>query len=184
MPADTTSMAQESETQPMTLVLREQLPADAAAVTRVNDLAFGQPGESQLVAKLVDGGWSRLSLVAENDGQIVGHILFSTLPIVAADGVIPSLALAPMSVLPEFQSQGIGSKLVTRGLELCREREHQIVIVLGHIHFYPRFGFSAALAKPLDSPYAGESFMAVELTPGALNGIQGRVEYPPPFNEL
>jgi len=168
----------------MTLVFREQLPADAAAVTRVNDLAFGQPGESQLVARLIDGGWSRLSLVAENDGQIVGHILFTTLPIVTANGIIPSLALAPMSVLPEFQSQRIGTQLVTRGLELCRARGHKVVIVLGHPNLYPRFGFSATLAKPLDSPYAGESFMAVELTPGALNGIQGRVEYPPPFNEL
>lgn len=168
----------------MTLVVREQLPADAAAVTRVNDLAFGQAGESQLVARLIDGGWSRLSLVAEIEGQIVGHILFSTLPIVTAEGVVPSLALAPMSVLPEFQSQGIGTQLVNRGLELCRERGHKIVIVLGHPNFYPRFGFSAALAKPLESLYAGESFMAVELAPGALNGAQGRVEYPPPFNEL
>jgi putative acetyltransferase len=87
-----------------------------------------------------------------------------------------------MAVLPEFQNQGIGSALVRRGLDVCKEQGHQIVIVVGHPPFYPRFGFSSKLAAHLDSLFSGrESFMALELVPGALNHVSGRVVYPPPF---
>ena len=111
----------------------------------------------------------------------MGHVLFSALPIVTERETVDSLALAPVAVLPEFQNRGVGSQLIRTGLDLCRRQGHRIVIVLGHPTYYPRFGFSAALAKPLESPYAGDSFMALELVDGALQGIQGRVEYPPPF---
>src|SRR5690606_22745960 len=104
--------------------------------------------------------------------------LFSDLPIITTSGTVPALALAPMAVLPEFQRQGIGSELVRRGLDVCREQGHRIVIVLGHPDFYPRFGFSSDLAQPLLSPFSGEAWMALELVPGALEGVAGRVEYP------
>jgi putative acetyltransferase len=92
------------------------------------------------------------------------------------------LSLAPMAVLPSHQRQGIGTRLVEDGLQLCRDAGHQIVIVLGHPTFYPRFGFSPKLAEPLTSPFCGgESWMAMELLPGALAGIVGTVDYPPPF---
>jgi putative acetyltransferase len=169
----------------MAASLREEQPADRSAVYEVVRRAFGQDAEAQLVDRLRDGGYSRLSLVAEtDDGQIVGHILYSELPIVGSAGTTPALALAPMAVLPEHQSQGIGSALIRRSLDICRERGHKIVLVLGHKDYYPRFGFSSQLALPLESPYASESFMALELTPGALAGVQGRVEYAPPFEEL
>jgi len=135
----------------------------------------------RLVDALRDGGFVRASLVAEVEGQVVGHILFSDLPIMAAAGAISALALAPMAVVPRFQRQGIGTALVERGLEVCRQEGHPIVVVLGHPHFYPHFGFSAMLAQRLASPYSGESFMALELEPGALDGVAGTVIYPPPF---
>jgi putative acetyltransferase len=92
---------------------------------------------------------------------------------------VPALALAPIAIFPEFQNQGIGSALVRKGLEVCKEQGHRIVVVLGHLHFYPRFGFSSKLAAHLDSPFSGkESFMALELVPGALDGVEGRVQYP------
>ena len=104
----------------------------------------------------------------------------------ATTGVLPALALAPMAVLPEWQRQGIGSMLVRAGLDLCREAGHEIVIVLGHPEFYPRFGFSADLARPLTSPYssAGDAWMALELVPGALRRVAGEVRYPLPFSTL
>ena len=86
-----------------------------------------------------------------------------------------------MAVLPEFQRQGFGTALVRRGVESCKERGHRIVIVLGHLHYYPRFGFSAALAARLESPFSGEAFMALELVPGAMAGVSGNVVYTPPF---
>jgi putative acetyltransferase len=166
----------------MNFVIRPEASADQEAIRHVNRLAFGQDAEARLVDALRDGGYVRVSLVAEQNGQVVGHVLFSDLPIVTNAGTVPALALAPMAVLPECQNQGIGSGLVRRGLEVCQEQGHRIVVVVGHPHFYQRFGFSSKLAAYLESPYSGrESFMAVELAPGALDGVMGRVQYPSPF---
>jgi putative acetyltransferase len=166
----------------MNPLIRPETCADHGAIRHVNRLAFGQDAEARLVDALRDGGHVRASLVAEMDGQVVGHDLFSHLPIGTEAGTVPAMALAPLAVLPEVQNQGIGSALVRRGLEVSKEQGHHIVIVLGHPHFYQRFGFSSKLAAQLESPYSGrESFMAVELVPGALDGVTGRVQYPPPF---
>jgi putative acetyltransferase len=162
--------------------IRPETAADHEAIRHVNRLAFGQQDEALLVDALRDGGYVRASLVAEKDAQIVGHILFSDLPIITEAGAVPALALAPMAVLPGFQRQGIGSALVRRGLDECRRQGHRIAVVVGHPHFYPRFGFSSKLAANLASPFSGqESFMALELVPGALEGVAGGVQYPPPF---
>lgn len=156
-------------------------PADVEAIRQVNRLAFGQDEEARLVDALRDGGFVQVSLVAEREGQVVGHILFSDLPIITDSGTVAALALAPMAVLPDFQRKGIGSELVRRGLDACGKQGHRIVIVLGHPEFYRRFGFSSDLARPLQSPFSGASWMARELAPGALDGVAGHVEYPPPF---
>jgi putative acetyltransferase len=164
------------------LTIRQEVHADQEAIRHVNRLAFGQDTEARLVDALRDGGYVRVSLVAEAEGQVVGHIFFSDLPIITEAGTVPALALAPMAVLPGFQKQGFGSALVRRGLEVGKEQGHRIVVVLGHSHFYPRFGFSAKLASALASPFGGgDSWMALELVPGALDGVTGRVQYPPPF---
>jgi putative acetyltransferase len=167
------------------VLIRPETTGDHEAIRQVNRLAFGQDEEARLVDALREGGYVRLSLVAERDGQVVGHILFSELPIITEAGTVPALALAPMAVLPAFQGQGIGSALIRRGLEICRDEGHRIVIVLGHPDYYPRFGFSAKLAESLSSPFGGgQAWMALDLMPGALAGMVGRVQYPPPFNEV
>jgi putative acetyltransferase len=167
----------------MSLVIRPETTADWEEIRQVNHRAFGQAEEARLVDALREGGHARLSLVAEQAGQVVGHILFSNLSIFTETETVPALALAPLAVLPEFQKQGIGSALVRRGLELCREQGHRIVVVLGHPHFYPRFGFSSRLASALTSPFgSGDFWMALELVTGALNQVSGQVTYPAPFN--
>ena len=166
----------------MSVIIRPETDTDHEAIWHVNRLAFRQDEEARLVDALRDGGYVRVSLVAEQTGQIVGHILFSDLPVITRAGTVPALALAPMAVLPELQNQGIGSALVQKGLEACQQQGQRVVVVLGHAHFYPRFGFSPKLAAHLESPFSGgDSFMAVELVPGTLDGVAGRVQYPPPF---
>jgi len=122
-----------------------------------------------------------VSLVAEFESAIVGHVLFSRMWIDTASGLVPAVALAPVAVFPEHQRNGIGQRLITHGLDLLRIRGEQIVIVLGHPSYYPRFGFSTDKAALLAAPFPREAFMAMELVDGALAGVQGQVIYPPPF---
>jgi putative acetyltransferase len=168
----------------MSAVIRPETTTDHGAIREVNRIAFGGEGEARLVDALREGGSARVSLVAEEDGRVVGHILFGALVIATSRGEVEALSLAPMAVTPSHQRKGIGSALVREGLRACREAGHRIVIVVGHPEFYPRFGFSAKLAEPLKSPYSGPAFMAVELVPNALQGIEGEVLYPPPFQDL
>lgn len=170
-----------SEELALNLQVRSERSADVDAIREVVREAFGQDDEAKLVDSLREGGYARVSLVAEVDGQIVGHILFSELPIVSSAGVTPALSLAPLAVLPAFQRRGVGSELGRCGLQACRDAGHRIAVVLGHPDYYPRFGFRSELALPLESPFPGPSFMAMELVPGALSGVRGRVKYPPPF---
>ena len=161
--------------------IRPETTADPDAIRQVHRLAFDRYDEARLVDSLRDGGFFHLSLVAEIRELIVGHILFSDLPIVSAGKTIRAVSLAPLAVLPENQGRGIGSALIRAGLDACRRQGHQIVIVLGSPRFYTRFGFSAERAAPLESPFSGEYWMATELLPGALDGVSGTVQYPPPF---
>jgi len=127
-----------------------------------------------------------LSLVAEVQGRIVGHILFYPIEIRSEDKVFPSLALAPMAVLPEYQRQGIGSQLVEEGLKKARKLGFSSVIVLGHAAYYPRFGFEPAGKWGIQPPFEvpDDVFMALELVRDGLKDIQGTVEYPPEFKSL
>jgi len=167
--------------------LRPEMIDDYASITEVNDLAFCQKNEGQLILRLrgTKKFIPELSLVAEIDSRIVGHILFYPIQIKGDDQVFPSLALAPMAVLPEFQKQGIGSQLVREGLKRARKLGFKSVIVLGHAAYYPRFGFEPASRWGVQPPFEvpDDVFMALELVKDGLKDIQGRVEYPPEFND-
>lgn len=168
----------------MSFSIRPESERDYEAIRQVNTRAFGQADEAKLVEALREGEFLRVSLVAEAAGRVNGHILFSRVDILTDDATVDALAMAPVAVDPEFQNQGVGSQLVRDGLSKCKAQGHQIVIVLGDPHFYRRFGFSADLATCLQSPYAGDNFMAVELVPNALLGLRGEVRYPEPFAAL
>jgi putative acetyltransferase len=114
-------------------------------------------------------------------GLVVGHILFSRLTIQTRTTSIPGVALAPMAVLPSHQRQGIGSTLVLEGIRTLRAGHERVIIVLGHEDYYPRFGFSADLARGLRCRFSGPAFMALELQAGVLDGVGGEVIYPAAF---
>jgi Predicted acetyltransferase len=168
------------------ILIRTEQPEDIAAIRRVNERAFNSPAEADLVDRLREHGKVTLSLVAVHETQIVGHILFSPVVIESTQQSIPAIGLAPMAVLPELQNQGIGSLLVKAGLDECRRSGHQIVVVLGHPEYYPRFGFAPASRYGIRSEYdvPDEVFMAMELQDGALIACAGTVKYQPEFNDV
>jgi putative acetyltransferase len=150
-------------------------------IRSINQAAFGRPDEADLVDSLRSEGAVLLSLVAEVERRIVGHMLFSRMSIDTMEGPVSAVALAPVAVLPANQRQGIGAQLIRYGLDLVRTQGEQIVIVVGHPDYYPRFGFSREKARALESPFPPEAFMAMELSPGALEGIRGKVRYQAAF---
>jgi putative acetyltransferase len=163
------------------VVVRSENTEERSAVRSVNEAAFGRPDEADLVDRLWAEGIVLVSLVAELRKQIVGHILFSRMSIDTPSASIPAVALAPMAVLPEYQRRAIGERLIRDGLDLLRGQGEHIVLVLGHPDYYPRFGFSAEKARSLESPFPPNAFMAMELSPDALDWACGKVRYPVAF---
>ncbi len=166
------------------LNVRSASSPDRARIRQLIAEAFPTDAESTLVDRLYDGDFVRVSLVADVGVRIVGQILFSGLVVETAWGSLSALALAPLCVHPEYQRRGIGSELLRRGLDHCRDAGHAIVFVLGDPKFYGRFGFSHALAARFDCRYQCPAFQTLELEEGALEGIAGRVVYPAPFSWL
>jgi len=154
---------------------------ECASVRTVNEAAFGSSEEADLVDTLRARGDALISLVAEIDGSIVGHIMFSRMWIRTNSRDVSAVALAPMAVLPTHQRKGIGQLLVRHGLNMLRGMGENIVIVVGHPDYYPRFGFSSDAASSVQGPFPREVFMAMELYAGALAGVEGTVVYPAPF---
>ncbi len=154
----------------------------------INDMAFGQEAEGILVEKLRKNKKfiKDLSLVACMGNEIVGHILFFPIEIKSEDSNFESLALAPMSVIPELQGLGIGSQLIENGLAKAKKMGYKSVIVLGHAEFYTKFNFAPASNFKISCPFEApdEVFMALELEKDSLASVSGFVEYPKEFNHL
>ncbi len=165
--------------------IREERPVDIDAIHNVERQAFGQTNEADLVDALRHAYKAVLSLVAIEDGCVIGHILFSPAFLEHDGEVSDVLALGPVAVLPERQNEGIGSMLVRNGLERCLERGHDVVFLIGHPTYYPRFGFVPAATKGIrcGDERIREAFMVAELRDEALAGRQGRMRFQPEFKE-
>ncbi len=162
---------------------RPEQPGDSALIHHVSEAAFGRRDEADLVTRLCDDGDAILSLVAVagDDDTVIGHILFSDLPVKTINGLVRAVALAPVAVLPDRQGQGIGGGLIMRGLKDIAELGVEAVIVLGEPEYYQRFGFSHDLVLGLETSLQSEALMGLALKDGALDGIEGRPLYAPAF---
>jgi putative acetyltransferase len=164
------------------LSVRHETVSDREAVFRVEASAFGRDVEARLVDALREGGHVLLSLVAEDEGEIIGHIMFSRMTIESPAGGWEAVCLAPVAVAPGRQNQGIGSQLIVAGLDELRALGHSAVILLGHPSYYPRFGFRPGREFDLHYEDDRDAFMALELQAGALDGVSGRVRFAPEFD--
>lgn len=165
--------------------IRAETIGDHKTIYEVTREAFKQENESKLINALrqSESFIPELSLVAEKDQEILGHILFSTISIESSVGSTPSLILSPMSVKTIYQLQGIGSALVREGLKRSRQLGYEHVVVFGHPNFYPKFGFIPANTKGIHPPFKvpDKVFMVKELCVGSLKYVNGIVKYPPEF---
>src|SRR5512136_2226777 len=166
------------------MIIRREEPQDIPAIRQVNERAFGGSGEANAIDALRDRGAATLSLVAVIDERVVGHLFFSPVTIEAPARSWPGLGLAPLSVLPDYQRQGIGTALMNAGLEECRRLGHERVIVLGHPAYYPRFGFERASRCGVRFEYDApdEACLVLALQPGAFEGVSGVAKYQPEWN--
>jgi predicted N-acetyltransferase YhbS len=181
-----------SRSKMMKIDIRREQPGDYKAVYKLTELAFrdleiSEHNEQDLVERLRRSSSfiPELSLVAVLEQEIVGHILLTRNKIVNDREEFESLTLAPVSVTPEHQNQGIGSQLIRTVLDTARELGFKSVFLVGHENYYPRFGFVPASKFGILSPFEVPDpvFMALELVPGGLKGVSGTIQYPSEFFE-
>lgn len=166
--------------------IREERTEDAEAVRIVNDRAFGQPQEGNIIEKLRKSNPDILSLVAVDESNIIGHIFFSPAEICGHPHIKHGTGLAPMAVLPECQGKGTGSMLIREGIRRLKSRQVPFIIVLGHDAYYPRFGFERASKYGIKCQWDGvpdEAFMILILDKEIMRGVSGVAKYRDEFNE-
>jgi putative acetyltransferase len=166
--------------------IRAERTDDIDDIRQVNLRAFETATEADLVDALREQARPIVSLVAEDDGAVVGHILFSPVTL-SSDPDLRIMGLAPMAVAPDRQRQGVGSALARAGIAACLEHGYEAVIVLGHPEYYPRFGFVPASRFGLRSEYdvPDNVFMSMELRPRALQGLRpGTIRYHAAFGDV
>jgi putative acetyltransferase len=161
------------------VLIRAEEPGEDLAISGVHIRAFGGTEEAAAVETLRGQGALLASLVAVVRDRIVGHVALSPVDV----GGVPraAVALGPLAVEPEFQGRGIGAMLVDAFLQHCRVRDEGLVVVVGYPGYYSRFGFAPAERFGLHFLDAGEAFQALEVRPGAAQGLSGEVTYHPAF---
>jgi len=167
------------------MLIWQEKKQDISSIRRVNELAFGQKAEADLVDALRDHGAVTLSLVALEGERVVGHILFSPVTFEQERSAVKAVGLGPMSVLPEYQNTGIGSQLVRTGIDELKKQGFNIVVVVGHPAYYPRFGFVPAGRYSLKCEYdvPDDAFMVLVLNETDPGAVAGTVHYRPEFSE-
>lgn len=172
------------------MIVKKAGDSDLNDVLRIETEAFGHSKESNLVYDLLNDNSAKplLSLLAIDDDEAVGHILFTAVRITGNENTLSAMILAPLAILPVAQGKGVGGKLIRDGLRQLAEAKVDLVFVLGHPAYYPRFGFKPAGARGFEAPYPipekdAPAWMVQELRPGVIGNYSGRIICADPLNE-
>lgn len=172
------------------MLIKNATDSDLKDVLRIHAEAFGHNKESNLVKELLSDGSARplLSLLAIDNEEAVGHILFTTVRITENEGAISAMILAPLAILPDAQGKRVGGTLIKEGLRHLSELNIDLVFVLGHPAYYPRFGFRPAGSRGLEAPYPvpekdAAAWMVQELRPGVIGNVNGKILCADSLNE-
>ena len=175
------------------LEIRNSTESDWQNILLVEKMAFGNEKGLE-IAELVDGllndpsAMPLLSLLAIKNKQVVGHILFTKAYIVHSEHSVSTVILAPLAVIPEVQSQGIGGQLINEGLKQLSALDIELVFVLGHLEYYPRHGFKTAGVLGFEAPYPipeehANAWMVQELRSGVIGSVSGKVKCADALNQ-
>jgi len=169
------------------IIIRPEQPAFVDAIADVHRQAFGRDAEADLYLQLRESEDfdAKLSLMALYDGKLVGHVIFSPMTVDGAEGV-HAYALGPIGVQPDYQGQQVGAALMYEGLEVCRRAKIDVIFLLGHADYYPRFGFVPARAHGFECTYdvPDEAWMMHTLNADVLDGVSGMVHFAPEFDAV
>ena len=164
------------------MIIKNATDSDLNDVLRIQTEAFGHNKESNLVNDLLndDSAKPLLSLLAIDDEEAVGHILFTKVRITGNENALSAMILAPLAILPDAQGKGIGGKLIDEGLKQLSDSNFDLVFVLGHPEYYPRFGFKTAGVRGFEAPYPipdknASAWMVQELRPGIIGRLSGKI---------
>jgi putative acetyltransferase len=164
--------------------IRPAEPADAGAIRRIHLSAFPTAIEADLVEQLQRDRDLVISLVAERQGEAVGHVALSRMRVETDERGYRALGLGPVAMTREMQGGGGGSALIEAAKAIARATGEELIFVLGEPDYYRRFGFSADTARPFASPYSGPFFMALALKPGFTPPERGKADYAPAFEAV
>lgn len=157
---------------------------DAVEIAQLLKAAFKGEAEARLVEQLAADGDVAASIVAEEDGRVVGHVMLSPMRVEADGKSVEALALAPVAVLPERQGHGIGGALVRSAEAVAREQGAGAIFLLGEPDYYARFDYSVDAARPFESPYAGDFWQALIIDPDLRDTARGKAEHAGAFAAL
>lgn len=166
--------------------IRNEQSHDITQIESLNTTVFETAAEAKLVNALRDSGCEYISLVAETNNKIIGHILFTPVELSNSENKVKIMGLAPMAVLNEYQNKGIGTQLIKAGLAQCKTLSYEAVVVLGYPAYYSKFGFESSTDFGIKSEYdvPAEAFMVLELKAGVLKDHKGIIKYHHAFSEL
>lgn len=170
------------------MIIRTETEKDFEVIDKIHDSAFGHDWESALIRRLRarEDYIKDFSLVAEIDGEVVGHVLFTHVTVESPVKSTPAVILAPLAVFKDYRGAGAGTALVAEGIKRARKAGYGLMLVYGHRFYEKKFGFTLAHEQGIfrPNPMPNAPVRMLPLTENGAEGVSGVIKYPVEFRPL